>query len=162
MNEIPAIGLKEWASAVEALIAGDQSVVFRKGGIVEPHGEFVPEHKSFLLYPAREHQKPELIKPQFLHYYDQTAETLSNSGFVVNIASMAVVLQTAIVNTFDELPTWANHHIWTDEFIKIRLNYKPEKPLFVMQLQVKSLETPIRFTESLEQAGCKSWVPVKL
>ena len=53
-----AVAFKEWAGICDALIAGRQSIVVRKGGISESAGPgvFVPEHSEFWLFPTWVHQ----------------------------------------------------------------------------------------------------------
>ncbi|MGI0041714.1 MAG: DUF1802 family protein, partial [Nitrosopumilaceae archaeon] len=49
--------LKEWATVVKALENGNQTVLLRKGGILETDSGFNVESKKFLLYPTFEHQE---------------------------------------------------------------------------------------------------------
>ena len=58
------IAFKEWAAVCKALIAGRQTVILRKGGIVEDGGEFTPAHKSFLLMPTYLHQSADPLVPE--------------------------------------------------------------------------------------------------
>ena len=44
-------GLKEWATVVKALENGKQTVILRKGGILETASGFEIESKKFLLFP---------------------------------------------------------------------------------------------------------------
>ncbi|MBM2819030.1 MAG: hypothetical protein HW410_712 [Nitrosarchaeum sp.] len=57
--------LKEWAAIVSALENGDQTIILRKGGILDVESGFRIESKKFLLYPTQEHQERNHIKPQF-------------------------------------------------------------------------------------------------
>ncbi len=57
--------LKEWASAVETLGRGEQILALRKGGIHREDRDFRFVYPEFLLFPTYEHQKEELIKPEF-------------------------------------------------------------------------------------------------
>jgi len=47
--------LKEWATVVNALENGDQTVLLRKGGILEDSSGFVVESEKFFLFPTFEH-----------------------------------------------------------------------------------------------------------
>ena len=51
-----AVAFKEWAGICDALGAGRQCVILRKGGIAEGPGGFAPEHDAFWLYPTRVHE----------------------------------------------------------------------------------------------------------
>ena len=74
--------LKEWAVTIKALDEGKQVFLLRKGGIREK--EFKLLHDVFLLYPSYEHQKSELLKPE---YHSDLVETLAPWGGVVPSAS---------------------------------------------------------------------------
>ncbi|KAK9842977.1 hypothetical protein WJX74_005155 [Apatococcus lobatus] len=54
--------LKEWAPACAALQAGEQLVLFRRGGIREPR--FRIQSKDFLLFPTAFHTEEHLLKPE--------------------------------------------------------------------------------------------------
>ena len=45
-------GLKEWATVVKALEQGKQTVILRKGGILETASGFNVESKKFFLFPT--------------------------------------------------------------------------------------------------------------
>ena len=55
--------LKEWATIVNALENGKQTVILRKGGILETSSGFNVESKKFLLFPTWEHQEEKHVKP---------------------------------------------------------------------------------------------------
>ena len=57
-------GLKEWATVVKALEQGKQTVILRKGGILETASGFKIESKKFFLFPTWEHQEPKHVKPE--------------------------------------------------------------------------------------------------
>src|SRR6187399_1619699 len=50
------IAFKEWAAVCEALAAGRQTIILRKGGIHEGREGFRVEHRQFWLYPTNFHQ----------------------------------------------------------------------------------------------------------
>ncbi len=151
-------GLKEWAVAVRAMEAGRQDVIFRKGGIQEPEGDFQLTHKDFLLYPAREHQKQQFLKPEFLPLLNQTLET--QQGQLVSIKSRAMVLRYQLIHSIQQALPFEGRHVFNESFIQMRLDYKPERPLYVIELKVALLPSPIEFVETPVQAGCKSWIEI--
>ena len=55
-------GLKEWATVVKALENGKQTVILRKGGILETASGFNVESKKFFLFPTWEHQEKIFVK----------------------------------------------------------------------------------------------------
>ena len=55
---------KEWLVIVDALAAGEQSLLLRKGGIAEGRGGFDPElAERFWLFPTQFHAQREKTKP---------------------------------------------------------------------------------------------------
>lgn len=155
---MPTIALKEWAVAVKAMELGKQDVIFRKGGIHEPAGHFQLEHREFLLYPAIEHQNPAYLKPEFSDLL-QSVKAMQ-SGHRIEIRCKAVVKATHLVSSFQAATAYTARHIWNEDFIQQRLDYKPDRPLYIVELEIHPLHSPIIFTEATHQAGCKSWVTV--
>src|SRR5256885_120315 len=51
------VGFKEWALVCEALGAGRQSVLLRKGGIAEGRDGFGFRHSEFFLFPTFFHEQ---------------------------------------------------------------------------------------------------------
>ena len=60
--------LKEWATVVKALEQGKQTVILRKGGILETASGFNIESKKFFLFPTWEHQEIKDVIREF-HYF---------------------------------------------------------------------------------------------
>lgn len=154
------IALKEWAAVVLALEKGIQTLLLRKGGIVEPEGEFRLQHDEFLLYPTFEHQKRELLKPEHQYLVDEAVT--AREGQLVRITSRARVLESFLLNSTEDCERVFYRHIYTEEYVGMRRAYKPDRPLYAFQLSVELLPEPILFSESVEQAGCKSWVEVEI
>ena len=50
------IAFKEWAAICEALSAGRQIIILRKGGIHEGREGFRVQHREFWLYPTNFHE----------------------------------------------------------------------------------------------------------
>jgi len=84
--------LKEWATVVKALENGNQTVLLRKGGILETSSGFVLESKKFFLFPTYEHQQHDSLKSQFYGYLSDVRETQPKKG-VNKITSYAQVVE---------------------------------------------------------------------
>ena len=67
-------GLKEWATVVKALEQGKQTVILRKGGILETASGFNVESKKFFLFPTWEHQETKHVKPEFHDFSKSSIE----------------------------------------------------------------------------------------
>ena len=150
--------LKEWATVVKALENGDQTVILRKGGILETASGFKIESKKFFLFPTYEHQSEDGIKPQFHKYLDVIKNNQPKNGHN-KITSYAEVLQEIDLDSEDKINALSSFHIWSDSYIKTRMNWMPEKPLkavFLKITKIPELEIPIKE----EFQGCKSWIDI--
>jgi hypothetical protein len=55
-------GLKEWAIVCEAMGRGEQSVILRKGGLVEDRAGFAFRHSKFFLFPTFFHEQIDKVR----------------------------------------------------------------------------------------------------
>ncbi len=83
--------LKEWATIINALDNGKQTIVLRKGGILETASGFKIESNRFFLFPTWEHQETKHIKPKFQNFLDNALKNKPKEGFN-KINSFAEVL----------------------------------------------------------------------
>jgi hypothetical protein len=56
----------------------------------------------------------------------------------------------------------AKYHIWNENYVNMRMNYNPKKPMSIMFLRVFKLDAPISIHTKDEWIGCKSWIPVNV
>jgi hypothetical protein len=141
------IALKEWASVIAALAMGKQIVLLRKGGIVEAKRGFELRHREFLLFPTFEHQHAASLKPEFQALAD------SPPGGGIHIEYLARV--TDIFPASDSIDA---AHIWNQRFLAMRREYRPDLPLYLIQVRVYRLVQPSLIPNRPSYAGCKSWV----
>ncbi len=150
--------LKEWATVVQALEAGEQTVLLRKGGILETASGFVVESKKFLLFPTFEHQSLDSLKPQFHGHLDFVKQNKPQNG-QNKITSYAEVVAEADLTSEKKINQLSEFHIWSDSYIKARINWMPDKAtkaVFLKTYKVPSFEIPIKE----EYQGCKSWIDI--
>ena len=150
--------LKEWATVVKALESGNQTVILRKGGILETASGFKINSKKFLLFPTYEHQETIHLKNEFQNYLEEIKNEKPQDG-VNRITSYAEVLDEQDVSSQEKIDALAPFHIWSEEYIKARKNWMPEKPLkavFLRIFKVPEFEIPIKE----EYQGCKSWIDI--
>ncbi|MGF7036266.1 hypothetical protein J2T17_007318 [Paenibacillus mucilaginosus] len=157
-ESVQAIGLKEWAAALDALRQGEQILIMRKGGIREETRDFQVEADSFYLYPTFEHQRKELIKPEYQAAVDRSTENWSPDLTQVALTCYAELVEDILIEDGETLAKLAGEHIWTDRFAEERLKWKKAKPLHVMLLRVYELENPATIEIREEYNGCKSWI----
>jgi hypothetical protein len=150
------IALKEWAIACRALDRGEQIILLRKGGIHEDGLDFRVVHRQFLLYPSFEHQRQELIKPQwFSELADTIARAQPKDQVTFSLYGEATELHELLdVTTLDRLGPL---HLWTANYAQSRLHWKPSRPLTVMVVRAHRI-TPVTVPVLPRYNGCTSWV----
>lgn len=148
------VALKEWSAVVEAFAAGRQLLLLRKGGIRDPQGIFELEHREFLLYPTWEHQRPEDLRPDRAGLI-QSAPASSDS---IEFHLYAGVAFTQELSDPSVLTGLEKYHIWTPEFVRQRMVYRPSSPTLLVVVRPYRLKKPVRHAVRPEYAGCKSWV----
>ena len=151
------LALKEWAVAVKKLGGGDQVIILRKGGIHRDDRDFRIVHPEFLLYPTYEHQKAELVKPAFRADLDDTLSEadvpgLTHLGYFCQVTDKFELREEASLDALSRL------HIWTDDYARKRLRWRPKQPLTLAVLRVHALRQPQALPVLDEYLGCKSWV----
>ena len=149
--------LKEWATVVKALENGDQTVLLRKGGILETASGFKIESKKFLLFPTFEHQESNHIKTPFQKYLEQVKNQQPQNG-TNSITSYAEVLDEVDISS-DKVMELSDFHILSDSYIQERRNWKPEKPIKAIFLRVFKI-TEQKIPLKSEYQGCKSWINI--
>lgn len=148
--------LKEWAVVVRALAAGNQVILLRKGGIREDGEGFRIQQREFFLFPTFEHQHRKYVRTEFLEGFDVAiAEQASGEELVVS--AYAILRACAVVKDLNKLLRLRDFHIWTDEYLRMRFEYRPESPLLLLLLRTYRTP-PARIPLRRDYAGCKSWV----
>jgi len=146
--------LKEWAVAVRALESGETALVIRKGGIREK--AFAVANRRFLLLPGYEHQKPQLLKPEYREVLKEIPE-LTDEG-PLRFTSFAEVKGAYEVSEPESLAAIDPYHMWTPEYAESRFRWRPKKPLTVLVLRTYLLPEPVELPYSEAYGGCKSWI----
>ncbi|AHY47567.1 hypothetical protein RradSPS_2284 [Rubrobacter radiotolerans] len=149
--------LKEWAVAVRALEAGRTVLVVRKGGIREK--SFAVPESRFLLLPGFEHQRPELVKPDYRDLMEGL-EHRSDSG-PLRFTSFVEVVGAYEVSEKGDLDALSEHHMWTDEYAESRFKWRPKKPLTALVLRTFLLPEEVILPFRDSYGGCKSFVSLE-
>ncbi len=151
--------LKEWATVIAAMLAGDQVVMLRKGGIGEKR--FDVPHREFLLLPTHVHQRPELLAPEVAERWpDLLAVTEEPSQ--VDIGAWCEIADVHEVREQAELDALAPFHLLGPDYAASRLRWRPAHPLLVIVPRVHRITPPLPLHVSPEMRGCRSWVEVDL
>jgi hypothetical protein len=168
--------LKEWAVVCDAIESGNQILLFRKGGIMEYRNGFELKFKKFFLFPTFEHQARESIRPEYHPILDQIEEKNNDIGDTettttennnsspskkyTEITSFVEIIDSSEVRSLDRLKALKDFHIWTDDYLKMRFNYNPKKPLHLLLLRAYKLKVPLKITNKPQWIGCKSWIQI--
>ena len=149
--------LKEWAVAVEALERGETALVIRKGGIREK--AFAVANRRFLLLPGYEHQRPELLKPEYRELLKEIPD-LTDDG-PLRFTSFVEVEGAYEVSEPEALEKIGPYHMWAPEYAESRFKWRPKKPLTVLVLRTYVLPEPVELPYSEAYGGCKSWIELE-
>jgi hypothetical protein len=149
--------LKEWAVAVKALERGETALVVRKGGIREK--AFAVPRTRFMLLPGYEHQRPDLLKPEYRELMREIPP-LTDDG-PLRFASFAEVEGAYEVSEAEELSALDPYHMWTPEYAESRFKWRPKKPLTVLVLRTYLLPETVELPYRDEYGGCKSWIELQ-
>ena len=149
--------LKEWAFAVRALERGETALVVRKGGIREK--AFAVANRRFLLLPGYEHQRQELLKPEYRELLRGIPD-LTDDG-PLRFTSFAEVRGAYEISEPGSLEAIDPYHIWTPEYAESRFRWRPKKPLTVLALRVYLLQETVELPYSEAYGGCKSWIELE-
>ena len=152
--------LKEWATVVKALENGNQTILLRKGGILETASGFNIESKKFFLFPTYEHQDNVSLKSQYYGYLADVRENKPKEG-TNQITSFAEVVEEKDLDSMEKIEELSLFHILSDSYVVERMNWMPEKPMKVMFLKVFKIN-PIEVPVLPDYHGCKSWIELNV
>ena len=154
--------MKEWNIAIQALEQGETIILLRKGGIREQGGKFQVDHDKILLYPTFEHQQPTLLKPEYANLVQPVPsgwhpETVKISSFaeITDILSWNNSQEESLINSL------TNFHIWNEIFVRDRLQFKPQQPLYILLLRTYKLEKVYNIRYHSSYGGCRSWIELQ-
>ena len=159
------LALKEWSIICKALEDGNQTILLRKGGILEYQKGFEIRQKSFLLFPTLEHQAEEYLQSKYLQTYDlllrgNKSEDIQNKAN--NVLVLARIEAVQEFHNHELLPKLEKYHIWNEKYVNMRMNYNPKKPMNALLLRIYKLPQPISIDVKPEWAGCKSWIDIDI
>lgn len=153
--------LKEWAVVCRALEEGRQTVLLRKGGILEFREGFEVKHDRFMLFPTYEHQSKENLQPDYAGRLDEVLkeQPAGNANMLASYAETKLVREISDSSVLKKLE---KYHVWNESYVNARMAYNPKKPMSVILVRVYNIEKPLAVESRPEWAGCKSWIPVDL
>ncbi len=159
------LALKEWSIICKALEDGNQTILLRKGGILEYKKGFEIRQKSFLLFPTLEHQAEEYLQSKYLQTYDLLLRGNKSQDIQNKTNTLLILARIEAIQEFHDhemLPELEKYHIWNEKYVNMRMNYNPKKPMNALLLRVYKLPQPISIDVNPEWAGCKSWIDMDI
>lgn len=159
------LALKEWSIICKALEDGNQTILLRKGGILEYKKGFEIRQKSFLLFPTLEHQAEEYLQSKYLQTYDLLLRGNKSEDIQNKTNTLWVLARIEAIQEFHDhemLPELEKYHIWNEKYVNMRMNYNPKKPMNALLLRVYKLPQSISIDINPEWAGCKSWIDIDI
>jgi hypothetical protein len=148
--------LKEWDIQISSLLSGQQAFLLRKGGILESNNEFEVEHPRFLWFPTFIHQDPRMVKESFRN----GIKTYREEPTKIDIRGHGEAVKIFEVPSRQKLERLSDLYIWDAPLLDMRFAYRPEKPLYLVLVKAFQLSSPVTIANTLDYAGCKSWVPL--
>lgn len=150
------IALKEWAVVIDALARGRQVFLLRKGGIAEGRDGFELLHREWLFYPTWEHQQADLIRPEFKEDFERGKMPSGNVVPLECLGKAAGVRPAP--NSLAAFSSMEADHIWNERFLRMRYEYRPDLPLYMVFVRTYRLARPAEVAYDPRYAGCRSWV----
>lgn len=154
------LAFKEWAVIVDALGAGDQIVILRKGGIDEGASGFRMENPRFLLFPTLYHQQRVSVIPAAQARFDRLAAALPPADRV-RIEFWAEVQEWLRLESREAALNLRGQHVWRDEVIADRFDWGRSKSIFALAVRVFQLPGAVELPLRPEYGGCKSWIELE-
>jgi hypothetical protein len=152
-----AMALKEWATVLEAMARGEQLVLIRKGGLIEPGTGFELQADTFVFYPTFEHQAVNYLRPEFRGYFEAASGRRAPEG-QVRFDLVGVAVRSVASHDPAIVERLRSFHVYHDDFLSQRLKWQPDHPLAVVVVRAFRLAVPQTIPVSARYAGCKSWV----
>ncbi|MEM9080507.1 MAG: DUF1802 family protein [Verrucomicrobiota bacterium] len=159
------IAFKEWQVVCEALAAGRQRVIFRKGGIHEGREGFAWKHGEFALFPTRFHAQREGVKREDWAEFGEDGLSEWEEGQVVPVRWMCVVERAETLESWEEIVALSGEHVWTEEVVRERFEWEMKgmkgESLHVAWVETRELKEPLELDYAKgKYGGCRSWVEI--
>lgn len=144
-----SVGFKEWSLVCDALGAGCESIILRKGGIAEGREGFSFRHRQFFLFPTLFHEQIRKVRIGS-GAIPTRADTITLRWYVK--AEQALRIQSlAIAEALAPL------HVLRAEVVRERFGYKRDG-LHVAFVRVFEI-SPLWILQNEKRfRGCRSWI----
>ncbi|HET6371022.1 MAG TPA: DUF1802 family protein [Nitrospiria bacterium] len=150
-----SVAFKEWAVVVQALLSGEQTVIFRKGGIHEREGEFSVDHREFFLFPTYTHQQVSKVRPKAGRGFEGLEKSRPPEGWI-RLEGYASVEENRLIGDPEVLDRLSGEHILSPAALSERF-HQDIPGIHLLMVRVYRFGPEILQMRS-EYGGCRSWV----
>ncbi len=150
---------KEWAVICEALGKGFQTLILRKGGILEIDAGFQVEHERFWLFPTYVHQQESGVVDAALPLLNRVQGGRRLAEKSLRLSHFAEVKDVYRIQELDRALALGGMHFWSDATVRQRFEYK-RPGLFALVVRVFAAPAPIELPNT-PYDGCRSWVELQ-
>lgn len=140
----------------EALASGRQTLVLRKGGLLEGPDGFQVEHPEFWLLPTRFHQQADELQPDATPLLSRLSPPPVGE---LPIELYARVEAVRYVERASDLAPLVSQQVLSEGAVLDRFHYR-RPGLSALWLRVYRLPERRLIADLPEYAGCHSWVPL--
>jgi hypothetical protein len=158
MTDYSLYALKEWSVTVDSLLAGQQILLLRKGGIHEQRDGFHLEHTEFFLFPTHVHQSKHALfhssQPRFDSLKGHSSPTV-----ILNI--YGEVHQLLPLTSLDTLRALDGLHRLDWTTVEQRFFYRNRPGLNLLLLRIYRLHASHEIRNLELYDGGVSWVELE-
>jgi hypothetical protein len=152
-----SISFKEWQVVCEALAAGRQSILLRKGGIHEGRAGFSFANESFFLFPTRFHALADQVREGKVHVMPEW-----QVGDTIRITHHAEAAWAITLTDWEKVAALEPLHIYSEQTVRDRFDWEGKGmasgSIHLALIRIRELATPWEFPYEAKYGGCRSWV----
>lgn len=151
------LALKEWHPIIRAICHDrTQTVLFRKGGILDSKFEATLHGNLAYFFPTSYHIKPGMLKAAcVVENVDIKALEVIPVEYAFQITGAWHCTDPRIGEILDDF------HMYGPSFLETRLQFKKQEPLCVLEVEPFRLSEPVLLENRDDLWGCFSWVDLK-
>ncbi|NNC90749.1 MAG: DUF1802 family protein [Akkermansiaceae bacterium] len=148
-----AIGYKEWEAVCEAMGAGRQGLLLRKGGIHEGRSGFAFKHERFFLFPTRFHAQAGQVRVPFTPSGGEW-----EPGDDVPVRYYCEARWARTLTDWERVRRLEPFHVWSEEVVRERFDCGEVTQIHCALVRVHALRVPWVLEYGKQFGGCRTWV----
>lgn len=153
----PVNAFKEWQVVCDALAAGRQSILLRKGGIHEGRQGFSFAHESFFLFPTRFHALADQVREGQVKVMPEW-----QPGDLIRITHHAEAAWAITLTDWKMVAALEPFHIYSEQTVRDRFDWEGKGmasgSIHLALVRVRELAEPWEFPYEAKYGGCRSWL----